>query len=129
LLLVVALQVCDKGNLRQAMRRGLLHKRTANKGLVVDMRLLVTVRRMQNDQRRHSMFLMDRFLLVAVVTVPTRHLLNKGLVVDKINGAAAAHGVALLFPLFNGTEWRRVCSRQVPLHTPAGCGGHFDAAA
>jgi hypothetical protein len=36
-------QVCDKGNLRQAMRRGLLHKRTANKGLVVDMRLLVTV--------------------------------------------------------------------------------------
>jgi hypothetical protein len=37
--------VCDKGNLRQAMRRGLLHKRTASKGLVVDMRLLVTVRR------------------------------------------------------------------------------------
>jgi hypothetical protein len=74
--------VCDKGNLRQAMRRGLLHKRTANKGLVVDMRLLVTVTRMQNDQRRHSMFLMDRFLLVVVLTVSTRHLLNKCLVGD-----------------------------------------------
>ncbi|WIA40005.1 hypothetical protein OEZ86_013431 [Tetradesmus obliquus] len=41
--LLLLRQVCDKGNLRQAMRRGLLHKRTANKGLVVDMRLLVTV--------------------------------------------------------------------------------------
>lgn len=37
------MEVCDKGNLRQTMRKGLLHKRTANKGLVVDMRLLVTV--------------------------------------------------------------------------------------
>ncbi|KAF6260015.1 kinase-like domain-containing protein [Scenedesmus sp. NREL 46B-D3] len=41
---IVVMEVCDKGNLRQSMRRGLLHKRTANKGLVVDMRLLVTVR-------------------------------------------------------------------------------------
>lgn len=47
--LLLLRQVCDKGNLRQAMRRGLLHKRTANKGLVVDMRLLVTVRRMAYD--------------------------------------------------------------------------------
>eukprot|EP00878_Enallax_costatus_P015503 GHUV01016238.1.p1 GENE.GHUV01016238.1~~GHUV01016238.1.p1 ORF type:complete len:617 (+),score=197.61 GHUV01016238.1:372-2222(+) len=40
---IVVMEVCDKGNLRQAMRKGLLHKRTANRGLVVDMRLLVTV--------------------------------------------------------------------------------------
>lgn len=40
---IVVMEVCDRGNLRQAMRKGLLHKRTANKGLVVDMRLLVTV--------------------------------------------------------------------------------------